>query len=121
MAKNSYQSEFKNKFTGHNVQPRGPQKQSNDENNIVLGFDGGKGSTNYREEFPAKEADRGKQVNQRIVSVDLGDSLTNFATSYNSAYDGTQAPRTEKIDNNSGPTNLILGYDKGAFITSNQA
>jgi hypothetical protein len=103
------------------VQPRGQQKPNNDANNIVLGFDGGKGITNYRDEFPAKEADRGKQVNQRIVSVDLGDTLTNFATSYNSSYDGAQAPRTEKIDNNSGPTNLILGYDKGAFVTSSQA
>ena len=30
----------------------------------------------------------------------MGDTLTDFTTSYNKAYDGSQAIKTDKIDNN---------------------
>ncbi len=94
MAKNTYQSEFKQQFPGHAPKSRQAQKRNNDENNIVLGFEPAKTNTNYRDEFALKEGERGKPVNQRIVSVQLGDTLSDFTTSYNKAYDGTQAAKT---------------------------
>lgn len=48
----------------------------------------------------------------------MGDTLTDFTTSYKKTYDGAQVPRTEKIDNNTGKTNLVLGYDQPAFTTT---
>jgi hypothetical protein len=68
-----------------------------------------------------KQQERSKPVNQRIISVDLGDTLTDFTTSYNKAYDGTQGDRPEKANTNIGNTHLVLGYDQGQFVTSNAA
>jgi len=61
-----------------------------------------------------------EKVNQKIVNVDLGDSLTDFTTSYKRTYDGAQGVRPEKVNSNSGP-NLILGYDQHHYTTSNAA
>ena len=118
MAKNTYQSQFKQQFPGYAPQSRSTQKRTNDDNNIVLGFEPIKTNTNYRDQFAVKQGDRGKQVNQRIVSIELGDTLADFTTSYKKNFDGAQAPRTEKVDNNTGKTNLVLGYDQPAFTTT---
>lgn len=91
MAQNTYQSEFKQKYPEHPTQDRVAAKRLNDENNIVLGFNGGENKTNYKEDFLTKNGDRGEQVNQKIVHVELGDSLTDFTTSYKRNFDGAPA------------------------------
>lgn len=51
--------------------------------------------------------------------MDLGDTLTDFTTSYNKAFDGTQGARTQPYQNPN--SNLVFGYDQGQFVTSNAA
>jgi hypothetical protein len=121
MAKNNYQSEFKEKYPEHPQLPKEAVKKSNDENNIVLGFGGAQQATNYKEEFTAKQQERSKPINQRVISVDLGDTLTDFTTSYKRAHDGTQGERAERANNNIAGTHLVLGYDNNKFLTSNAA
>jgi len=50
----------------------------------------------------------------------LGDTLTDFTTSYHKAHDGTQGGWREKINSNSG-NNVILGYDPNQYATSSVA
>lgn len=82
----SCQSEFKNQFQQH--EQRGPQAvlKSNDANNIILGFGNNQHQTNYQNDFAGGQTDRAKQVNQRLVSIELGDTLTDFTTSYNGTF-----------------------------------
>jgi hypothetical protein len=87
----------------------------------VLGFGVGQQGTNYKDEFTQKQQEHNKPINQRIISVDLGDALTDFTTSYNKAYDGTQGERAERANNNIAGTHLVLGYDNNKFLTSNAA
>ncbi len=121
MANNTYQSEFKEKYPEHPHAKKEPVKRSNDENNIVLGFGGPQQGTNYKDEFVTKQQERSRPINQRVISVDLGDTLTDFTTSYNKAYEGTQGERAERASNNNTGGNLVLGYDNNHFLTSNAA
>ena len=67
----------------------------------MLGFDGTNRQTNYKDDFFGKEGDRGQQVNQKIVHIELGDSLTDFTSSYKRTFEGAQAPsQNTKVDNN---------------------
>lgn len=100
MAKTNFQSEFKEQFKQHKAQPSAPSKNYNDGKNIVLGFDHEQTKTNYQQDFVKGEGDRGKQINQRVVNIDFGDSLTDFTSTYKKVFEGAQAPPTEKIDNN---------------------
>lgn len=50
----------------------------------------------------------------------MGDTLSDFTTSYHKAYDGTQGNRREKINSNSG-NNVVLGYDPNMYATSSAA
>lgn len=59
----------------------------------MLGFGTEQQVTNYKDEFTQKQQERNKPVDQRIISVDLGDSLTDFTTTYHKAYDGSQGER----------------------------
>lgn len=119
MAKNTYQSEFKEKYPQHALAQKQTVKKSNDENNIVLGFGDKQPLTNYREEYSQKAAEKVKQVNQRVVNVDLGDTLTDFTTSYHKAYDGSQGGRPDRLT--AAPASIVLGYDPNAYTTSNAA
>ena len=56
-----------------------------------------------------------------MISVDLGDALSDFTTSYNKAFEGNQGERPERVNNNISGTHLVLGYDNNQFITSNAA
>lgn len=87
----------------------------------MFGFGNNAQGTNYKDEFVQKQQERSKPVDQRIISVDLGDTLTDFTTSYNKAYDGTQGERAEKASNAVSNTHLVLGYDHNHFLTSNAA
>ncbi len=87
----------------------------------MFGFGNNPQGTNYKDEFVQKHQERSKPVDQRIISVDLGDTLTDFTTSYNKAYDGTQGEKAEKAGNSVSNTHLVLGYDQNNFVTSNAA
>lgn len=86
----------------------------------MLGFGGVPAATNYKDDFTHKTQSRPQPVNQRIISVELGDALTDFTTSYNRAHDGSQGERVQRNpNNNTAATNLVLGYDSNPFLTTN--
>ena len=53
--------------------------------------------------------------------MDLGDSLTDFTSSYNRAYEGGQGGRPEMVNTNTRQSNLTLGYDGDHYQTSQGA
>lgn len=55
------------------------------------------------------------------MHIELGDSLTDFTTSYKKTYDGAQAAKNDKVDNNVRESNLVFGYGNTAYQTSNNA
>lgn len=87
----------------------------------MFGFEESSKHTNYKDDYINKKADAVQPVNQKKVNVDLGDSLTDFATSYNRAFEGGQGGRPEKVNNNNRASNLTLGYDNSNYLTSQGA
>ena len=116
---NTYLSQFKHKYPQHPTAKRAPIKDA-DQQNIVLGFDPNSNQTNYKDEFIKKATDKAEKVDQRVVSVELGDTLTDFTTSYKNTYTGTQAPPTQQANSGLGKNNLVLGYDSNPYVTSSQ-
>ena len=121
MAKHSYESEFKQQYPEYPTQGRTAAKRLNDENNIIFGFDGERRDTNYKQEFPGKEGDRGQVVNQKLVHVSLGDALSDFSTSYKNNFDGAQADPLGQVANKSRDSNLVFGFGGTGYQTSNHS
>ena len=69
-----------------------------------------------------KEGDRGQQVNQKIVHIELGDSLTDFTSSYKRTFDGAQGQQNDgKVDNNIRQSNLVFGFGGNGYQTSSNS
>lgn len=88
----NYQSEFKEKFPQHSIsQKEDPsiQKKLQADKNFVFGYDGSLFDTNYKDGYLKKTGinERPKPVSQREPHISLGDSLTDFATTYNQTHD----------------------------------
>ena len=61
-------------------------------------------------------------VNQREPHINLGDSLTQFTTTYNQTHDHKEGERANPGDPNMiRKSNMILGNDRSNFETQNNA
>jgi hypothetical protein len=97
-------SEFKEKFPNHNV--KGKEEAIGAKhlgvNNIVFGYDKSNDAygTNYKDEFNKKEntTNRVKPGDLKKNNIDFGDSLTDFATTYNRVYDNKPLQQNNKIN-----------------------
>ena len=119
-----YTSEFKHKYPEQPIVARGDPsalKKMDADKNFVFGYDGSNYGTNYNDDYLKKNSGHqgpAKPINQKEPHICLGDSLTDFTTTYNKIHDAKEASRPEPKDPQLiRKSNMILGNDASNFQT----